>query len=156
MSVLIKDMEKPKSCCTVIDGEFEYCPFLNTDDDCVLLLKKGICEGTWEEQYSKCPLIEATEPCEDVVSRKAVEDMLKNGFPARGMWEIEGDVVKQTVCDVLVDALMDLGKLPSAQTEIFFADNRAFGFPVKRCERTGLQDVDDDDFCSRAEREENR
>ena len=75
MSVLIKDMEKPKSCCTVIDGEFEYCPFLNTDDDCVLLLKKGICEGTWEEQYSKCPLIEATEPCEDVVSRKAVEDM---------------------------------------------------------------------------------
>jgi hypothetical protein len=53
------------------------------------------------------------EPCEDAVSRKAVEEMLKNGFPASGMWEIEGDVVKQTVCETLADALMDLGKLPS-------------------------------------------
>lgn len=35
-----------------------------------------------------------------------------------------------------------------------FADNRAFGFPVKRCEYTGFEDVDDDDFCSRAERRE--
>lgn len=113
MSVLIKDMEKPKSCYAVIDGENEYCPFVNTDDDCVLLLKKGICEGTWEEQYSKCPLVETPEPCEDAVSRKAVEEMLQNGFPARGMWEIEGDVVKQTVCETLADALMDLEKLPS-------------------------------------------
>lgn len=72
MSVLINDMEKPKSCYAVIDGEFEYCPFVNTDDDCVLLLKKGTCEGTWEEQYSKCPLVEAKEPCEDAVSRQAV------------------------------------------------------------------------------------
>ena len=61
MSVLIKDMEKPKSCYAVIDGESEYCPFVNTDDDCVILLKKGICEGTWEEQYSKCPLAEEPE-----------------------------------------------------------------------------------------------
>ena len=35
-----------------------------------------------------------------------------------------------------------------------FADNRAFGFPAKRCEWTGFEDVDDDDFCSRAERRE--
>ena len=35
-----------------------------------------------------------------------------------------------------------------------FADNKAFGFPVKRCEWTGFEDVDDDDFCSRAERRE--
>lgn len=35
-----------------------------------------------------------------------------------------------------------------------FSDNRAFGFPVKRCEWTGFEDVDDDDFCSRAERKE--
>ena len=32
------------------------------------------------------------------------------------------------------------------------SDDRAFGFPVKRCEITGFEDVDDDDFCSRAER----
>lgn len=35
-----------------------------------------------------------------------------------------------------------------------FADNRAFGFPVKRCEWTGYEDVDDDDFCSRGERKD--
>lgn len=35
-----------------------------------------------------------------------------------------------------------------------FADNRAFGFPVKRCEWTGFEDVDDDDFCSRGERKD--
>ena len=72
MSVLIKDIEKPKSCYAVIDGESEYCPFVNTDDDCILLLKKGTCEGTWADQYSKCPLIEAPEPCEDAVSRNAI------------------------------------------------------------------------------------
>lgn len=33
-----------------------------------------------------------------------------------------------------------------------WADNRAFGFPVKRCEWTGFEDVDDDDYCSMAER----
>lgn len=35
-----------------------------------------------------------------------------------------------------------------------FADNRAFGFPVKRCEWTRFEDVDDDDFCSRGERKD--
>lgn len=35
-----------------------------------------------------------------------------------------------------------------------FADNRAFGFPVKRCEWTGFEDVDDDDFCGRGERKD--
>lgn len=35
-----------------------------------------------------------------------------------------------------------------------FADNRAFGMPVKMCEWFGFEDVDDDDFCSRAERRE--
>jgi hypothetical protein len=54
-------------------------------------------------------------------------------------------------------------RLSSAQPEIVrckdcrhykFADNRAFGFPVKRCEWTGFEDIDDNDFCSRAERRE--
>ena len=35
-----------------------------------------------------------------------------------------------------------------------FADNRALGMPVKRCEWTGFEDVDDNDFCSRGERSE--
>ena len=33
-----------------------------------------------------------------------------------------------------------------------FADNRAFGMPVKMCKWFGFEDVDDGDFCSRAER----
>ena len=70
MSVLIKDMKKPKSCYAITDGEAEFCPFVNTDDDCVLLAKKGICESTWEMQYSKCPLVEVPEPCEDAVNRR--------------------------------------------------------------------------------------
>ena len=62
----------------------------------------------------------------------------------------------------LVDSIEEqLEKLPSAQPEIIrcreckhyqFADNRAFGMPVKMCEWFGFEDVDDDDFCSRAER----
>lgn len=52
-------------------------------------------------------------------------------------------------------------QLPSAQPDIIrckdckhyqFADSRAFGTPVKMCEQFGFEDVDDDDFCSRAER----
>lgn len=35
-----------------------------------------------------------------------------------------------------------------------FADNRAFGMPVKYCDWFGFEDVDDDDFCSRGERKE--
>ena len=54
-------------------------------------------------------------------------------------------------------------ELPSTQPEIIyckdckhyqFSDNRAFGFPVKCCEWLGFEDVDDEDFCSRAERRE--
>ena len=33
MSVLIKDMEKPKFCYELIDGEPKRCPFVDTDDD---------------------------------------------------------------------------------------------------------------------------
>ena len=63
--------------------------------------------------------------------------------------------------DMITRIQIGLKRLPSTQTEIIrcndckyyeFADNRAFGFPVKRCEVTGFEDVDDDDFCSRAER----
>lgn len=58
-----------------------------------------------------------------------------------------------------------LADLPSAQPEIIrckdckhyqFANNRAFGMPVKMCEWFGFDDVDDYDFCSRAERKEKR
>lgn len=62
MSVLVKDMTMPKSCYEIIDGDFEFCPFTNNDSHCVLLLKKGIREVTFSDQYSKCPLVEVPEP----------------------------------------------------------------------------------------------
>lgn len=61
----------------------------------------------------------------------------------------------------LSTAITVLKDLPSAQPEIIrckdckhyqFADNRAFGMPVKMCYFFGFEDVDDDDYCSRAER----
>lgn len=36
-----------------------------------------------------------------------------------------------------------------------FANERAFGMPVKYCEITGFEDVDDFDFCSHGERRDN-
>ena len=65
--------------------------------------------------------------------------------------------------EVLDAVVTTINELPSAQPEIIrckdckhyqYADNRAFGFPVRRCEWTGFEDVDEDDFCSRAERRE--
>ena len=35
-----------------------------------------------------------------------------------------------------------------------FADNRAFGMPIKYCDWFGFEDVDDNDFCSRGERKD--
>ena len=86
---------------------------------------------------------------DDAISRRAVLKLLATMPPEEAMTKallIQG--VKQ---------------MDAAQPEIIrcreckhytFADNRAFGFPVKRCEWTGFEDVDDDDFCSRAERRE--
>ena len=54
MSILIKGMEMPSECARVEDGEFVHCPFVNTDDDCILQSKVT---GTWEEMYQNCPLV---------------------------------------------------------------------------------------------------
>ena len=35
MSILIKDMGNPKFYFKENNGEYKYCPFINTDDDCV-------------------------------------------------------------------------------------------------------------------------
>ena len=63
----------------------------------------------------------ANVPSKDIVYRKDVEDMLQNALPSRGMWEIEGDVAKNAICETVVDLMMDLEKLPSAQLD---ADSR--------------------------------
>ena len=55
--------------------------------------------------------------CDYVVSATAVEEMLKDLLPERGMWEIEGDEAKNAICETVHDALEGLWKLPSVQPE---------------------------------------
>ena len=57
-------------------------------------------------------------PSKDIVYRQDVEDMLRNALPSRGMWEIDGDVVKNTICETVVDLMMDLKKVPSVQPDL--------------------------------------
>ena len=85
---------------------------------------------------------------------------------AKGMnvqWQYDRMAIEALSTEPTKDVVWAIEKLPSAEPEIIhckdckhyrFADNRAFGFPVKRCEWTGFEDVDDNDFCSRAERRE--
>ena len=115
MSVLIKDMEMPKSC-TWRDGR---CPLLGDDNDC----KLQDCQEwwTWQDQYKGCPLSDAPDinvgTSKHTVSATAVEEMLKDLLPERGMWEIEGDEAKNAICETVHDALEGLWKLPSAEQE---------------------------------------
>ena len=62
MSILISGMEKPKKCCAMVGGECVMCPFVNDDDECVVLLQMGKrIPGTWQDQYAQCPLVELSE-----------------------------------------------------------------------------------------------
>ena len=87
----------------------------------------------------------------DTISRQAAIDLLKQ-------LRKDGDMVPWEGKNVFAR----IRELP-AEPEIVrckdckhyqYADNRAFGFPVRRCEWTGFEDVDEDDFCSRGERRE--
>lgn len=87
----------------------------------------------------------------DMISRQAAIDEIKE------IYEWHDNVTKERIIE-------HFKQLPSAQPEIIrckdckhyqFADNRALGMPVKICEWFGFKDVDDDDFCSRAERKTN-
>ena len=54
----------------------------------------------------------------DIVYRQDVEDMLRNALPSRGMWEIEGDAIKNAICETVADLMMDLEELPSADPDV--------------------------------------
>ena len=101
------------------------------------------------------------EPCEDCISRQAAIDycyQLINVEHQQGSDEMNYGQERINQTETI---LHHLEFMPSAQPEIIrckdckhyqFVDNRAFGMPVKMCEWFGFEDVDDDDFCSRAER----
>ena len=57
------------------------------------------------------------EPCEDAISRQAAEEMIKAEMPERGMWEIEGDKEKETVCEVCVSLIQKLSDLPPVKPQ---------------------------------------
>lgn len=57
-------------------------------------------------------------PSKDIVYRQDVEGMLQNALPSRGMWEIEGDAIKNAICETVADLMMDLVELPSADPDI--------------------------------------
>lgn len=77
--------------------------------------------GFTEDEYDEFldVAIEALEqePSEDTISRQAVEEMIKAEMPERGMWEIEGDKEKETVCEVCVDLMQKLSELPPIESK---------------------------------------
>ena len=93
MSILIKDMEMPKSCME--------CPFSDKIAWCLV-------PGNWRQRYylpeegisEDCPLSEI-EPCDDAVGRKAVEYLLA--------YYLGGDMY--------TEAIADLRNLPSVLAE---------------------------------------
>ena len=126
----------------------------------------------WTEYFDGIPPAEPekrtdkrteTHACDSISRAKAIEQMSLYG----SVWmEYTDDMTKEQIAEKALResklALIEVVKqLPSAQPDIVrckdckhyqFADNCAFGFPVKRCEWTGFEDVEDNDFCSRAER----
>ena len=95
----------------------------------------------------------------ELISRQDAIDALTRmmiSIPTSGGKDLMGDLNRIRAEDISV-----IKRLPSALPEVVrcreckhyqFADNRAFGMPVKMCDWFGFEDVDDDDFCSKAER----
>ena len=73
MSILIKGMKMPKMCAEFKNGEFVHCPFVNTDDDCILQDK---ITDTWEEMYRNCPLIELPEKHGRLIDERVAYDKI--------------------------------------------------------------------------------
>ena len=82
----------------------------------------------------------------DAVPRQKYEDDMENAF-AHGYTDAESNFRKMIADGELVEVV----RCRDCK-HYTWADNRAFGFPVKRCEWTGFEDVGNDDFCSRGER----
>lgn len=118
MSVFIKGMEMPKNC-------YECKLDLRTD------ICKTFCEWKAEHPYSipatdrlpDCPLVKVPEPHGALIDADALTDFLKCLLPERGMWEIDGDVGKNAVCETVAEAIeivknMETVKLETNSSEI--------------------------------------
>jgi hypothetical protein len=142
MNVLIKDMEKPKSCYEVIDGENEYCPFVNTDDECVLLLNKGICESSWEMQYSKCPLVEVPEPCEDAVNRRKLLNELEELIAAWKKYPVMAEQIKGV--EAAIEYVKTIPSVtPKRKIGRWIEEQRGIEVTLYKCSECGRAVIDD-------------
>lgn len=70
MSVIVKGMKMPSECARVEDGEFVHCPFVNTDDDCIL---QSNVTDSWEDMYHNCPLVALPDHHGRLVDADALE-----------------------------------------------------------------------------------
>ena len=95
---------------------------------------------------------------DDTISRQMAIDRFEN--LAYDDWN-QG--VSTTWANAFAECAEIISRLPTAEPQIIrckdckhyqFSVSRAFVCYVNRCEITGFEDVDDDDFCSKAERTE--
>ena len=98
MSVIVRGMEMPETCMKFADGEQELCPFVNTDDDCILQDK---CYGSWEEMHATCPLIEIPTPHGRLVD---LDKMVDEYWDGSSMRIDKTDIKEIEEYDVLVEA----------------------------------------------------
>ena len=88
MSILIKGMNKPKQCCSLVDGKYAVCPFVNDNHDCILIMnirKRGFV--TWKEQYAQCPLVELPESHGRLIDADELIAEMINGIRAGNLEE---------------------------------------------------------------------
>ena len=83
---------------------------------------------------------------------KCLKDLICDVNPAEICAQIESDNLKEWCRTVQSQMIMLMAQLPSAEPEIIRCRDCEH---YKHCEWTSLEDFDDDDFCSRAERKEN-
>lgn len=125
------------------DSSTKYCPMCNHDDVpyCQWFEDEPEAAIGIDERPVYCPILPSAppEPCEYMVSAIAVEEMLKNLLPERGMWEIEGDEAKTVICETVHDALCGLWKLPFIRP-----DSKEMSFTHKALDTISRQKALDD------------
>ena len=142
------DIPIPTSCwCCPFSGRFDnfrnYCKWFPTSE----MVTDTAPRPEW------CPLRDV-KIMNDLISRQAAIDAADRadypGLAVEAVKAVTDEVIKELKKLTSTDAVEVVRCKDCKHYQ--FADNRAFGFPVKRCEWTGFEDVDYDDFCSRGER----
>ena len=118
----------------------EWCPY-DRQEEIIKALEQEPCDKCVYSTSEGCQYDDITETIppfetsDNAISRQEVEEMIKAEMPERGMWEIEGDKEKETVCEVCVDLIQKLSQLPpvTPQPKIghWLSCAEEYGKPVK-------------------------